>query len=388
MSHILSLANSLGITTFLSHCQGNNIFIFEQKRTEYFSAVDPSAFPLPEADLEEYRSVLKKIDALALEVPIEAPWNAAQAMEWDSQTVASWIQDNISTIGARFLMRAFTLGYFASEPSDVSFLHFLLYIRAGQGFQKLHSFGNGLRFIEGTQQVSEKIAQQLGERVILNTPVQEIDQTGDTVVVLTAHGCFEAKQVIVAMAPPLAARISYRPRLPADRDQFTQRAPMGSTIKVHAVYPDAFWRKKGLSGKVISNDDDVSFAVDNSPLNGEPGILGGFIQGQKARQWAGCSEDDLKKMVLEAFVKFYGPEAALPLAFYKLDWSDEPWVRGGFSSVLPPGVWTGFPGAIRSSVDRIHWAGTETAIGWYASMNGAVSSGERAAQEVMQEISR
>jgi monoamine oxidase len=387
MGHIAALADSLGVKTFSSYCQGNNIFIFEGKQMEYSSSVDPGAFPLPEADLKEYRSVLEKLDSFAAEIPIDAPWNAPHALEWDSQTVATWIRDNISTSGAKFLMRIFTLGYFASEPKDVSFLHFLLYIRAGQGFQKVHTFGNGLRFIEGAQQISEKIAQQLGDRMILNAPVQEIDQTGDAVVVLTAQGRFEAKRVIVAMAPPLAARIFYRPKLPADRDQFTQRAPLGSTIKVHAVYPNAFWRKNGLSGKVISENDDISFAVDNSPPNGEPGILGGFIQGQNARLWANRSDEDLKKMVLETFVKYYGPEAGFPTAFYKADWNGESWSRGGFGSVLPAGVWTSFPNVIRDPVGRIHWAGTETAIGWYSSMNGAVSSGERAAREVIEKLS-
>lgn len=383
MGHIAALADSLGVKTFSSYCQGNNIFIFEGKQTEYSSSVDPAAFPLPEADLKEYRCVLEKLDSLAAEIPIEAPWNAPHALEWDSQTVATWIRDNISSTGAKFLMQMFTLGYFASEPKDVSFLHFLLYIHAGQGFQKVHTFGNGLRFVGGAQQISEKIAQQLGDRVILNAPVQEIDQTGDSVVVLTTQDRFEAKRVIVAMAPPLAARIFYRPKLPADRDQFTQRAPLGSTIKVHVVYPNAFWRKNGLSGKVISEKDDLSFAVDNSPPNGEPGILGGFIQGQKARLWSNRSEEDLKKMIIETFVKYYGAEAGFPIAFYKADWNGEPWSRGGFASVLPAGAWTSFPNVIRAPVERIHWAGTETAIGWYASMNGAVSSGERAAREVM-----
>jgi monoamine oxidase len=49
---------------------------------------------------------------------------------------------------------------------------------------------------------------------------------------------------------------------------------------------------------------------------------------------------------------------------------------------MPTGVWTDFPGVLRKPVGRIHWAGTETATQWYAYMDGAVASGERAADEV------
>ena len=44
---------------------------------------------------------------------------------------------------------------------------------------------------------------------------------------------------------------------------------------------------------------------------------------------------------------------------------------------------TGCGEALRQSVGRIHWAGTETAEVWNGYMDGAVRSGERAAREVL-----
>ena len=41
---------------------------------------------------------------------------------------------------------------------------------------------------------------------------------------------------------------------------------------------------------------------------------------------------------------------------------------------------------LREPVGRIHWAGTETATYWNGYMDGAVSSGERAAAEVLAEL--
>lgn len=47
------------------------------------------------------------------------------------------------------------------------------------------------------------------------------------------------------------------------------------------------------------------------------------------------------------------------------------------------GVLTDFGIALREPVGRVHWAGTETATRWVGYMDGAVQSGERAANEAL-----
>ena len=48
-----------------------------------------------------------------------------------------------------------------------------------------------------------------------------------------------------------------------------------------------------------------------------------------------------------------------------------------------PGVWTAFGKYLNEPVEHIHWAGTETAAEWNGYMEGAVRSGERAAEEII-----
>jgi monoamine oxidase len=59
------------------------------------------------------------------------------------------------------------------------------------------------------------------------------------------------------------------------------------------------------------------------------------------------------------------------------------WNRGGASIAVGPGTWTEHGAALRAPVDRIHWAGTETAIEQWGSMDGAVSAAVRAVREVV-----
>ena len=192
-----------------------------------------------------------------------------------------------------------------------------------------------------------------------------------------------AQRAVVAVPPPLAARIDYSPQLPALRDQLTQRMPMGTVMKVHAVYPEPFWRAAGLTGQAVADTPPAQATFDNTPPSGTPGILMAFVEAEAARQRLGASRHDLRREVLKNFSDYFGPQAASPTSFRVSDWQEEIWTRGCPVCFTAPGVLLDYGRAIREPADRIHWAGTETATFWNGYMDGAVRSGERAAKEVL-----
>jgi len=49
-----------------------------------------------------------------------------------------------------------------------------------------------------------------------------------------------------------------------------------------------------------------------------------------------------------------------------------------------PGILTKHGHLLREPLGRVHWAGTETATISHGAMDGAVRSGERAANEILQ----
>jgi monoamine oxidase len=90
--------------------------------------------------------------------------------------------------------------------------------------------------------------------------------------------------------------------------------------------------------------------------------------------------------VLGSFVRLFGSAAARPRQLLEYNWSAEPFTRGCYVGYMPPGVWSDFGAALRASIGRLHWAGTETAEVFNGYMDGAVRSGERAAVEVGREL--
>jgi monoamine oxidase len=378
---ILARARQHGIRTFKTYTDGQQVLEFGG-RVSHFDGLIP---PLSEPDAGDFNQLLGRLVALTGTVPVGKPWTAPNAAALDAQTLETWKLANSSTRGARFLLDLATKAVFAAEPRDLSLLHTLFYLRAGNGIINLTSTAGGAqdsRFVGGSQLVSIRMAHALGHRVVLTAPVRRIAHHGGGVTVVSDGGTWHARRVIVAIAPTLAGRIDYEPGLPAARDQLTQRMPQGSVIKFEAVYPNPFWRTEGLNGSSYAEAPPVHFTFDNSPPSGRPGVLLGFVAGREARRLGAASAASRRREVLGSFTRLFGARAARPRQLIEHNWSQEVWTRGCYAGYLPPGVWSDFGAALRAPVGPIHWAGTETAEVFTGYMDGAVRSGERAAREV------
>jgi monoamine oxidase len=86
---------------------------------------------------------------------------------------------------------------------------------------------------------------------------------------------------------------------------------------------------------------------------------------------------------LRALAERLGPKAAHPQEYLETDWSTERWSQGGMIGVAPPGLLTTCGSALREPVGCIHWAGSERATEMHGLMEGAVRSGERAANAIL-----
>src|SRR5262249_59126767 len=135
------------------------------------------------------------------------------------------------------------------------------------------------RFVGGSQHLSQRLAEGLAGAVHLSSPVRRITQDRSGLEVEADGITARAQRVIVAVPPPLAARISFAPSLGGRRDQLTQRMANGALTKCAAVYPKPFWREQGLTGQAVTDEGPVIATFDNSPPDGSPGVMLGFIAG-------------------------------------------------------------------------------------------------------------
>ncbi len=376
------LTRELGLRTFATFHEGRKVLELDGKISSYSGTIPK----LPIASLIETELALRRINRLVEATPVTDPRTRPNAAALDAMTLGEWTRAHIRSTKVRRILASAVQVIFGCEPDEISMLHVLTYCKSGVSFQKLIDIPGGAqqdRWVDGAQALSLGMARELGDAVKLEQFAYAVEQDGRGVTVHTQKGSFTARRLIVAMAPPLAGRLRYSPALPARRDQLTQRMPMGATMKVMAVYRRPFWRDKGFSGEVVSDDGLISLAFDNTDASGNVSALLGFVVGANARRWGAVSAEERQRAVLRAFAKWFGPDALEPIGYHEKDWTADPLAGGCPIAIMSPRGWTDGGDVLRAPCGRIHWAGTETALEWMGFIEGALDAGERAAHEVL-----
>lgn len=385
-TRIAELVDELGLETFPTWNEGQLLVQLGGKTSRMGSArgAVPKLNPFALADLAQG---LARFTRLSGKVPLDEPWRFERAEQFDGQTFETWIRRNLRTGAGRAYFRIACEAVFSADAADLSMLHALFYAHSGADLETLLSVDRGAqqdRVVGGSIRIAESMAATLGDRIHLGDPVRRIDQDASGVTVTTRGGdVVRGDAVIVTLPPTLAGRLEYGPAMPSWRDQLTQKLPAGSVIKIHAVYPEPFWRADGLNGQAASDVGPIKVTFDNSPPEATRGILLGFMEGGDGRRWTQRSAEERRQAAIDCFVRYFGPKARDPIEVVERDWMAEEFSRGCYGAHFAPGVWTSFGHALRTPVGRLHWAGAECSPVWNGYMEGAVRSGEATADDVM-----
>jgi monoamine oxidase len=391
---VLALCRELGVGTYPGYQPGNSVYVADGHATTYTGDIPPDLLALP--DLAQ---MILRLDTMAKDFPVDAPWTYKDAATLDGMTAETWIKSNtINSTRILALVNLFLSPALGSRAADCSML-FLLATIAGYGDASTPgTLERGIgskdaaqdsRLVGGTQRLSLLMAQALGSNVVLNAPVRSIAQSdADGVTVTVADGrAWRGARAVVAIPPPLAVEIDWDPLLPAEHDALRRRMVLGTLAKCEAIYATPFWRRAGYSGQAIKLGDCAVPAIfDNSPPDGSPGVLMGFMGGKSWSTYQAASAAERRQAVLNDFASAFGSQALSPVDYFEQDWVEERWTRGAPTAVLGPGTLTRFGPKLTEPVGAVHWAGTETAGYWNGYMDGAISSGERAAREVLAKL--
>jgi monoamine oxidase len=337
----------------------------------------------------EWEWFLAKLDELAASVNVESPAETADAKALDSVSVEEWKRSNLDSPYLRDIFDQIVRTEFTLEPKDVSMLYFLFCVKSSGGIETMFSSDGGshtMRVAEGLAAVCDRMAAELGDRVLLGYQVYDVIQRPDGVRIVAEGAIIECERVILALPPNQTQRIDFDPMLPRRRMWLMQRLEMGTVIKCFALYEAPFWR--GREVQVVAPELIVlDHTLDAStPAEGDRPAhhaLVAFIGGDDAIVWSDRSPDERRAVVLDSLARVLGPEALHPIDYFDHDWLAEPFIGGGYSCYAPPGVVTAGLEDLAKPIGRIHFAGSETARAYQGYVEGALEAAERASHEVL-----
>ncbi|KAF1922583.1 amine oxidase [Didymella exigua CBS 183.55] len=372
---VLGMISDLGLQTFQTYSQGRSVLW--RNDTRHLFTPDPELGGAPlvhPSSLVQITNAQAQLDEWAAELNTSAPWIHPQAEKWDSQTFDAFISQNANHSDARFMLTTACKAIFAAEPKELSLLYVLAYVAAAGNESTTGTLSRLIATKDGAQE----------SRVIGGTGLipQRLADVGYDV--RSRAGTIIAKNVVLAMSPPLLRQIIFKPALPLPRQKLNEQTKMPALGKGIAIYEPAFWRStENLSAQVNSDAGSVRVTFDSTPDDASFGAILGFILGDEIRTIDKLSVVEGESRIISDYVRYYGKQAANVTEFVLFRWDLEEWSRGGPVAVAPPRVLTKYGSALRQSAAGLHFAGTETSEYWTGYMDGAIRSGERVAQEIL-----
>jgi len=384
-TRLAAMAEQYQVRTYPTHLEGKGVIRMMGK--EYHGEREDIDGLFGLRDGLNYVSVRRKMKRLLAEIDCEAPWAHPKAQELDAQTVEQWLSIHVKSERLKQLYRLLCFSLFCAEAAQISMLFFLHYIQSGGGLDVMISADEGgaqnFLFHGGVHQIARKMAEELGDRLHLEEPALKIEWREDGAVVQTPKAKYEAKRVIICVPPTLVSKLDFAPALPQPKAALHAKLAMGSAIKYWVVYDRPFWREQGINGSVIRDDVPCSPCFDVTPPGQEKGVIAGFFDGDHALNHGDVSQEDRRALVLSMLADHFGAAANEPLEYADADWTAEVWSGGCYGAYAAPGIYARYGEWLRRPIGALLWAGTETSPQWTGYIDGAIRSGERAAEEAI-----
>ena len=282
----------------------------------------------------------------------------------------------------RELARGFVQGFNGADPSLISEKSL-----ADQG-DPTEGAAEAARIVNGYGALIEYLMRDLSEIIRSSVAVRRIARMESGVTVTDEHGKEHATRAVILTVPlPLIQdeSIIIEPAIPALRNPARQLV-MGHVSRVCVVVKERFWEKK-IENLSFVHCPERPFNVwwTQNPVRAP--LLVGWSGGPPALELtrSGRAED----VALLELARAFGIKRArldrIVESIHTYQWSEDPNFRGAYS-------YSGVGGAraartlARSFDDRIHLAGEATDSATSGTVEGALASGKRAAQKVLELI--
>ena len=238
--------------------------------------------------------------------------------------------------------------------------------------------------------LEEKFAAVL-DKVLQNKQVKKIDYSGEQVIVTDQVGqLYEADRVVLTVPLKILqdGDITFLPALPSTKQDALQKIGVGTGLKFHLKFSNAFWEDIVDSdlGAIIGYNQLPDIQV-SSRGRGSDAVLSALVMGQRAEQLASLGNDAVSVVLSDLDNIFavgnIATQSWVQGAAHITNWGNEPFIRGAYSYPVVGGGLVFRKELAAPVADKLFFAGEATHTdGHSGTVHGAIETGARAAEEL------
>lgn len=242
-------------------------------------------------------------------------------------------------------------------------------------------FTNFMMIVGGSSRLPEAMAKSLYKPVLFSKIVQSIAQKNEGVTVRCTDGStFIGKHVIVAIPFTALRKISLIPALTNASALAVKTLQYTTITQIHAEVKKAFWLEDGLPPSMWT-DSPLERIFIYPEADGKPVRMLAWVNGAGAKKMDAMSDKQIGELTV-AELKRLRPASNGDISIARVNsWGKNPFAGGSYVK-FAPGQITKLASHLATAHGNVLFAGEHTAQ-QYTGMEGALESGERAAQQIL-----
>jgi monoamine oxidase len=385
---IRQLAGRLGL-------QLDNLLQAEANGAEPLYHIDGQAYTYGQAT-EDLKAIYQKLhgDLSAAGYPTRYDAFTPRGQQLDRMSIPDWINESVpggtgSKLG-QLLEIAYTIEYGADagQQSALNLLYLLGF--SGQGQLRIFGPSNEKYAIRGgCDQLPARLAAQLQGQIQPGNQLVAVRQSGTAVTLTLKQGSrthtVTADKVVLALPFSIlrssvdVSGAGFKPL----KQTAIRELGMGTNAKLHVQFADRHWEGLGGNGETFADTGYQNTWDESRTQAGRSGILVNYTGGTVGASFGSGTPSSRAKQFLAQLEPVLPGITARWNGRATVDfWLGNPWTRGSYS-FWKVGQYTRFAGVESEPEGNCHFAGEHTSIDFQGYLNGAVESGQRAAQELL-----
>ena len=342
---------------------------------QYFNFADlEKTKPATAAGIKVYEKALAELAATMAD-PLK-PTATSALVALDQRNVSGWLDQLKLEPTARQLVNQRIRARY-DEPSRLSLLYLVQQARVHRDLDERDE--RAARLPGGSQVLAQALVKQL-KVIKTNSPVSAINQDKDGVTVKAGAVGYRADYVVLAVPLRALAKIQLQPALDAPRQAALKGTNYGWRDQILLKFKTPVWDSKArLTGEIFSNQGLGMLWI-------EPAVKGGAnvlinLSGDNARLLKSFGDRQVADQVLIRLHAFY-PKARGAYSGYEMRRYSADAGIGGAYLAFGPGQMSRFWQLWVQPQQRLAFAGEHTDALYPGTLEGALRSGKRAAEQV------